>query len=156
MCKQAMAFALSAAAQSKNPVEQLQKLHTACLQFGSECGGTRANPVAMPAAAAGRITNPAQQAATGRHAHSTTRITQGSPHALSSVVLKQSHQIQQLQQHNQMLCNMVPTCKPVTAATGTLQGPSPVVAQVTLVAFDPEKDVDLDMRPNKKKRRKKK
>ena len=55
-----------------------------------------------------------------------------------------------------MLCNMVPTCKPVTAATGTLQGPSPVVAQVTLVAFDPEKDVDLDMRPNKKKRRKKK
>jgi hypothetical protein len=156
MCKQAMAFALSAAAQSKNPVEQLQKLHTACLQFGSECGGTRANPVAVPAAAAGCITNPARQADTGRHAHSTNRITQGSPHALSSVVLKQSHQIQQLQQHNQMLCNMVPTCKPVTAATGTLQGPSPVVAQVTLVAFDPEKDVDPDMRPNKKKRRKKK
>ena len=156
MCKQAMAFALSAAAQSKNPVEQLQKLHTACLQFGSECGGTRANPVAMPAAAAvGRITNPAQQAATGRHAHSTNRITQGSPHALSSVVLKQSHQIQQLQQHNQMLCNMVPTCKPVTAATGTLQGPSPVVAQVTLVAFDPEKDVDPGMRPKKKRKKKK-
>ena len=57
-----------------------------------------------------------------------------------------------------MLSNMVQTCKPATAATGTLQGPSPVVAQVTLVAFDPEKDVDVDMpkQPNKKKRRKKK
>ena len=132
------------------------KLHTACLQFGSECGGTRANPTVVPAAAGGYITNPARHADTGRHAHSKGRITQGSPHVLSSVVLKQSHQITQLRQHIEMLSNMVPTCKPATAATGMLQGPSPIVKQVKLVAFDPKKDVDLGVQSNKKKRKKKK
>ena len=151
MCKQAMAFVLSAAAQSKNPVEQLGKLHTACLQFGSECGGTRAKPIVVPAAASGCITNPAPAAATGRGAHSKGRTTQGSPHVLSSVVLKQSHQIRQLQEHNQMLSTMVPTCKPAIAATSTLQGPPPVVTQLTLVAF--EAAGESGIQPKKKKRR---
>ena len=35
-----------------------------------------------------------------------------------------------------MLSNMVQTCKPGKAATGALQGPPPVVTQVTLVAFE--------------------
>ena len=160
MCKQAMAYALSAAAQSKNPVEELEKLHTACLQFGNECGGTRANPnpIVVPAAGGGFITNAARQADTGRHAHSKDRITQGSPHVLSSVVLKQSHQIKQLRQQNEMLSNVVPTCKPATAATSMLQGPSAAAAQVTLVAFDPTQDVDVDLavKPKSKKRKKKK
>ena len=153
MCKQAVAFALSAAAQSKNPVEQLQKLHTTCLQFGSECGGTRANPIVVPAAASGSITNPAQQAPTGRDAHSEGRVTRGTPHLLSSVVLKQSHEITQLQEHIQMLSNMVPTCKPGTAATGALQDPPPNVTQLTLVAFEARGDSGLQ--PKKKRRKKK-
>ena len=155
MCKQAMAYALSAAAQSKNPVEELEKLHTVCLQFGNECGGTRANPnpIVVPAAGGGFITNAARQADTGRHAHSKDRITQGSPHVLSSVVLKQSHQMKQLQQQIEMLSNMVPTCKPATAATGMLQGPPPNVTQLTLVAFEATGDPGLQ--PKKKRRKKK-
>ena len=35
-----------------------------------------------------------------------------------------------------MLSKMVQTCKPGKAATGALQGPPPVVTQVTLVAFE--------------------
>ena len=153
MCKQAMAFALSAAAQSKNPIDQLGKLHAACLQFGSECGGTRANPTVVPAAASGSITNPAPQAPTGRDAHSEGRVTRGTPHLLSSVVLKQSHEITQLQKHIQMLSNMVPTCKPSTAATGALQDPPLNVTQVTLVAFEARSDSGLQ--PKKKRRKKK-
>ena len=150
MCKQAMAFALSAAAQSKDPVDQLGKLHAACLQFGSECGGTRANPTVVPAAASGAITNPAPTAPTGRGAHSQGRITQTTPHVLSSVVLKQSHQLSQLQEQNQMLSNMVQTCKPATAATGTLQGPPLVVAQLTLVAFEPAGESDTQTQRKRK------
>jgi hypothetical protein len=41
-----------------------------------------------------------------------------------------------LQEHNQILSNMVQSCKPGKAATGALQGPPPVVTQVTLVAFE--------------------
>ena len=152
MCTQAMAFALSAAAQSKNPVEQFQRSHTACLHFGSECGGTRANPIVVPAAASGTIINPARQAPTGRDAHSEGRVTQGTPLLLSSVVLNQSHQITQLQEHNQMLSNMVQTCKPGTAATGALQGPLPIVTQLTLVAFEAGDDSGLQ---SKRKMRKK-
>ena len=35
-----------------------------------------------------------------------------------------------------MLSKMVQTCKPGKAATAALQGPPPVVTQVTLVAFE--------------------
>ena len=53
-----------------------------------------------------------------------------------------------------MLPNMVPTCKPATTATGTLQGPPPVVTtQLTLVPFEAEDESGLQ---RKKKSRKKK
>jgi hypothetical protein len=52
-----------------------------------------------------------------------------------------------------MLSNMVPTCKPGTAATGALQDPPPNVTQVTLVAF--EARGDLGLQPKKKRRKKK-
>ena len=151
MCKQTIAFALSAAAQSKNPVEQLGKLHTACLQFGSDCEGTRAKPIVVPTAGSGCITNPTPTAATGRGAHSKDHITQGSPHVLSNVVLKQSHRLRQLREQNQMLSNMVQTCKPATAATGMLQAPLPVVTQLTFVAF--EAAGESGIQPKQKKRK---
>ena len=59
----------------------------------------------------------------------------------------------QLQKHIQMLSNMVPTCKPSTAATGALQDPPLNVTQVTLVAFEGRSDSDLQ--PKKKRSKKK-
>ena len=58
-----------------------------------------------------------------------------------------------LQEHNQMLSNMVQTCKPGTAATGALHGPPPIVTQLTLVAFKARGDSGLQ--PKKKRRKKK-
>ena len=52
-----------------------------------------------------------------------------------------------------MLSKMVPTCKPGTSATGALQGPPPIVTQLTLVAFEARGDPGLQ--PKKKRRKKK-
>ena len=52
-----------------------------------------------------------------------------------------------------MLSKMLPSCKPGKAATGALQGPPPVVTQVTLVAFEARSDSGLQ--PKKKRRKKK-
>ena len=52
-----------------------------------------------------------------------------------------------------MLSNMVQTCKPGKAATGALQGPPPIVTQLTLVAFEATGDPGLE--PKKMSRKKK-